>query len=154
MKKMSYVELNENQRELVHIKGRHGDVLNKVLTWAEKRNDMPITDNELMELERSIPKIWEYNRAVHAALKNWTEGDANKLVRYGANGGIDAWRRLYAEYIPLAQTKQDIILTEILEMKPVNDKNVRKLLNRMEELQYKYNQCGGQPLGNNIVKRV
>ena len=91
---------------------------------------------------------------MESALRNWIEGDANRLVKYGANGGIDAWRRLYAEYIPLAQTKQDIIFTEILDMKPVNDKNVRKLMNRIEELQYKYNQCGGQPLGSNIVKRV
>ena len=111
-------------------------------TWAENRNDKTVTDKELKRLEGRMPKIWEYNRAIHAALKNWTHGDANNAGRYGANGGLDAWRRLCAEYIPLAQTKQDIILTEIFEMTPVSDKNVRKLLNRMEELQYKYNQCG------------
>ena len=76
------------------------------------------------------------------------------FIKYGTNGGIDAWRRLYVECIPLPQTKQDIILSEIFESKPVNDKNVCKLLNRVEELQHKYNQCGGQPLGNNIVKRA
>ena len=101
-----------------------------------------------------MPKILEYNRAIHAALKNWTDGGANKFARYSSNGGIDVWRRLYAQYIPLAQAKQDIIFTEFLEMKFVNDRNGRKLLNRMEELQYKYNQCGGEPLGNNIIKRV
>ena len=152
--KISYMELNDNQRELVSIKGKHGDTLNHILTWAEQRGDKQVTDRDLGRMENLIPKIWEFNRAVHAALKNWTEGDANKVVKYGANGGIDAWRRLYAECIPLAQTKQDIILIEILEVKPANDKNIRKLLNRMEELQYKCNQCGGQFFGNNIIKRM
>ena len=87
-------------------------------------------------------------------MRKWTEGDANKFVKYRSNGGIDAWMRFYAECTPLAQTKQDITLTEIMDMKPVNDKIASKLLNKMEELQYKYNQCGGQPLGNNIMKRV
>ena len=149
-----YMEFNDNQREFVNIKGKHGMTFDKVLTWAENRGDRPIIDDISAKFEEKITNIWEYNRAIQAALRNWIEGDANKLVKYGSNGGTDAWRRLYAEYIPLAQTKQDIILTEIMDMKPVNDKNARKLLNRVEEFQYKYNQCGGQPVGNNIVKRV
>ena len=60
--------------------------MNRVLIWAENRGDRPITDGELEKLEEKIPKIWEYNRAVQAALRIWTEGDANKLVRYGAYG--------------------------------------------------------------------
>ena len=54
----------------------------------------------------------------------------------------------------MAQTRQDIILTEILELQPVTDKHVRKFLNRLEELRYKYYQCGGQQLGETIVRRV
>ena len=68
------------------IKGKHGGVLNRVLTWVENRGDRTIYDEDLKKLEEGIPKIWEYNRAAHAGMKNWTEGDANKLVRYGAIG--------------------------------------------------------------------
>ena len=79
-----------------------------------------------------MPKIWEFNRAIHASLKNWTEGEAKRVIKYEVNGGIDAWRKLYIEYIPLAQTRQDIILSEILELKLVTTKGVRKFLNRVE----------------------
>ena len=120
--KLTYMEFNENQREVVNIKGTQGEVLKHILTWVEERGDKPITNIELAKLERLVPKIWEYIRAVHVALKGWKEGVANKLIKYGIDGGIDAWRRLYAEYIPLSQTKQDIILSETLELKPVNDK--------------------------------
>ena len=54
----------------------------------------------------------------------------------------------------MAQTKQDIILTDILDLKPVSEKNVHRLLNRIEELRYKCNQCGGAPLGDNAAKRI
>lgn len=101
-----------------------------------------------------MPQIWEYNRAVHAALKNWTEDGAKRLIKYEVHGGVDARRKMYIEYIPMAQTKQDIIVTEILDLKPVTEKNVRKLFNRMKELRHKYNQCGGTPLGDNIVKKM
>ena len=84
--------------------------------------------SELKMLEQVAPKIWEYDRAIHAALKNWTEGEAKRIIKYEVEGGIDAWRNVYTEYIPLAQTRQDIILTELLDLKPVTEKHVRKLL--------------------------
>ena len=152
--KVSCMNVNENQRDLVSIKGKHGDIWNEILTWAERRSDKTRTRKYLDQSEVAMPLFWKHYRVVHAASKNWTESGANKLVKCGANGGIDAWRRLCAEYIPLSQTKKDIIFSEILETKPVNDNGVFKLLNRMEELQYTYNQCGGQPLGNNIMKRL
>ena len=89
--KMSYLEFNDSQRELVGIKGRDGDILNNILTWAEQKGDKKIEDSMLAKLEKYMPKVWEYNRAIHASLKNWTEGDAKRLVKYEVNGGIDAW---------------------------------------------------------------
>ena len=152
--KMIYLEFNDSQRELVGIKGKHGANLNKILTWAEQQGDTKITDTELEEMEVAVPKIWEYDRAIHASLKNWTDGEVKRFIKYEVNGGIDAWMKLYIEYIPLAQTRQDIILSEILELKPVTTKDVRRFLNRVEELRYKYNQCGGTPLGDHIIKRM
>ena len=35
--KMSYLEFNDSQRELTGIKGKEGDILNSILTWAEQK---------------------------------------------------------------------------------------------------------------------
>ena len=129
---MIYFEFNDSQRELVGIKGRHGTNLNTILTWAEQQGDVIITDVELEKLEVAVLKIWEYDRAIHASLKIWTDVEAKRFIKYEVNGGIDAWRKVYIEYIPLEQTRQDIILSEILELKPVTNKDVRKFLNGAE----------------------
>ena len=152
--KMSYLEFNDSQRELVGIKGKDGDVLNSILTWAEQQRGKRIDDTMHAEIGKHVPKVWKYNRAIHASFKNWTEGDAKRLIRYELNGGTDAWRKLYVEYIPMAQTKHYIILSEILELKPVTDKHIRKSSNRVDELRYKYNRCGGVAVGDSIVRRV
>ena len=150
--KLTYLEFNENLKEFISIKGRDGDVLNRILTWAENQGEDAVSIRELEQFEKKVPKILEYDRVVHSALKNWTDGDAKRLLKYEVKVGVDAWRMMCIEYVPLAQTKQDIILIEILDLKPVTEKNVRKLLSRIEELRYKYNQCGGTPLGENIIK--
>ena len=105
---MIHLEFNDSQREFVGIKGRHGIVVNKILIWAEQQGDITITDTLLEKLEKAVPKIWEYNRAIHASLKNWIDGEAKRFIKYGLAGGIDAWRKLCIAYIPLAQTRQDI----------------------------------------------
>ena len=148
------MELNENQRELVSNKGKQSDTLNKILIWAEPRGDRPITGAELKQFGNVAFKIWECNRAIHVALENWIEGGADRFVKYGTKGGTDAWRRLCSVYITLAKTKQDIILPDILGLNQANNKSTRKLLNGIEELQNKYNQCGGQAFVNNIAKRA
>lgn len=73
---------------------------------------------------------------------------------YGFNGGFDAWRRLSNEYLPMDQTKQDIILTEIISVQPVKEKEVRTLLDRVEELRDKRDRCGEKPLVEIIIKRI
>lgn len=48
------------------------------------------------------PKAEEFNRAVDAALLNWISGIAKGLVQHNVANGLDAWRKLYHRYIPLA----------------------------------------------------
>ena len=131
--KMTHLEFNESKRELAVIKGNDGIVLNMILTWAGQRGDNIISSNMLEQMEKVVPKSWEYDRATHAALMNWVEGEARMIIKYKVGGGIDAWRNLHVAYIHMAQTKQDIILIELLELKQVTEKHVRKLLNRLEE---------------------
>ena len=60
------------------------------------------------------------------------------MVTYVVHGGLHAWRHLCNEDFPMDHTKQDIILTEIISLAPVKDKEVRSLLNRIEELRDKH----------------
>ena len=69
-------------------KGKDGLVLNRILTWAEQRGEDKITEQILKQFETKVPKIWEYDRAVHAALKNLTEGEAKRVIRYEVGGGV------------------------------------------------------------------
>lgn len=82
---MTYFEFNDSQRELAGIKGRHGATLNKILAWAEQQGDINIIDIELEKLEVAVLKIWEYDRAIHASLKNWTDGEAKRFIKYKVN---------------------------------------------------------------------
>ena len=125
-----------------------------MLTAAERQGDEPIDDKLLHNAAVKAPKVWEFNRVAHGALKNWIVGDAKKLVTYGVRGGSDAWRRLYNEYLPMDQTQQDIILTEIISLEPVKEKDVGTLLNRVEELRDKHDRCGEKPLAEHILKRI
>ena len=152
--KIIYIFFNNNMRGYIAIKGKDGETLNKLLIAAEKQGDNPITEELLKSISKRVPKIWQFNRAVHSAFKNWIAGEAKKFITYGLNGGLDVWRRLYGEYLPMDQTKQDIILTGLISLQPVSKKDVRMLLRRVEELRDKHDKCGERPIAENIVKRV
>ena len=131
--KITYIDFNDCLRNYIAIKGKDREVLNKLLTSAEKRGDEPITSDTLRAIATRIPKIYEYNRAIHSAFAHLTVGEAKELVTFGVNGGLDVWRRLlYNEYFPIDQTRQDIILTEIISLEPVKEKDVRAFLNRVK----------------------
>ena len=49
--KLSYLEFNDGQRELVAIKGIDGDKFNKIFKLVEKQVDKPITDYKRENLE-------------------------------------------------------------------------------------------------------
>ena len=52
--RVAYLELNDNQRELVGIKWRNGNILNNILTWAEQRGDETITDKQLEKMDKQL----------------------------------------------------------------------------------------------------
>ena len=139
--------------DYIAIKCKDGETLNKLLISAERRGDEPIINDHLRAIVTKLLKLLEYNRAVHSALKNWTAGEAKTLVSCGVNGGMDAWRRLYNEHLPMDQTKQDITFTEIISLEPVKEKDVRFFFNGLEELRDKHDRCGFKPLAENMIKK-
>ena len=56
-----------------------------------------LLQTQLEQLEKMVPKIFEYDRAVYVALKHWTEGEAKRLIKYEVLGGLGAWRKIYIE---------------------------------------------------------
>ena len=152
--KFTYIDFNDSLRNYIAITGNDGEVLNTLLIAPENRGDGPIANLQLQDVAKSVPNVYEYNRATHGALQSWIIGEAKKLATYGFNGGIGAWRRLYHDCLPMDQTKQDITFIEFASMEAVKEKDLRVPLDRLEELRDKRDRCGERPLAENIVKRV
>lgn len=113
----------------IFIEGKDVEVFDRLLFGVEKRGDEPIDEKLVQAISKRVPKAWQYNRAIHSAFKNWIAGEVRKLVTYGVNGGLDAWRRLCHEFFPVDQTKQDSISIEIASFKGTG---VRALLTKIK----------------------
>ena len=109
-------QLRVNQKFIcIHAGGLPGDVIDKVFddckdTWLSINiadeierdlllDDLSFTNEMLKELTGVYSKAPEYDRAIRAALLNWTSGIAHNIVKYNVEGGLDAWRKLYSRYI-------------------------------------------------------
>ena len=80
--------------------GQDGEELLKILDHVETYGDEQFSGANLRALSDLYPKLYEYARAVQAALLNWTEGAAQGLVEHGCENGLDARRRSYNRCIP------------------------------------------------------
>ena len=77
-----------------------------------------------MQFPLQRPKIYEYDRAIKAALLNWTSGIVNNMIKFNVEGAFDAWRELYNRYIPLAEDMQNIFIRELMSLKQVIENNI------------------------------
>ena len=103
-----YLMFNNQIRKFISTMGQDGDELAIILDEIEKRGNTKVDKSKLNELAEEFPKIHEYDRAIEAALLNWTSGVANGLIKHGVEGGLDAWRKLYHKYMPLADDLHNI----------------------------------------------
>ena len=90
-----YFIFNNQIRRLIMTMGKDGDELLEILDEIEKLGNQKLTKGQLERFAKEILKIYEYDRAVEAALPNWTVGLAQGLVQYANEGGLDAWRKMY-----------------------------------------------------------
>ena len=88
------------------------------------------------------PKMAEYNRAVLAALLNYTSGIARGMVEYGVENGVDARRRFYYHYMPLADDLQQLLIQELYSLTPVNENGIDGLFNQVERITELYTRHG------------
>ena len=80
------------------------------------------------------PKAEEFNRAIKAALLDWTSGIAKGLIRHNVINGLDAWRKLYHRYIPFASDLQDILIRELYDLKPVSEADIDNLFDEVARI--------------------
>ena len=48
--------------------------------------------------------------------------------------GLDAWRKLYYRYVPLAVDLQNILVRELMSLKPVSEQEVDNLFAEIERI--------------------
>ena len=91
--KVSYIDFNESQRYLIGTKGSGGEMLNKLLTLAERQGIELIITEQLAELDADMPHILEYNRALRGRRRIGPLKEPTHILTWRA-GGIGAWRTL------------------------------------------------------------
>ena len=99
----------------------------KVLDHIETDGDQKFRSANSRALADLYPKAYEYARAVNAALLNWTEGAALALIEHGCDNGLDVWRRLCNRYIPWADDLQNLLMEELMLLKPVSEQEIDSL---------------------------
>ena len=115
-----YLPVNNAIRRLMLAQGADGDLFLLELDKVEKMGAQAFINELLQELISRYPKAAGWNRAIKAALLNWTSGIATGLVQHNVANGFDAWRKSYNRYIPLASDLHDIMIRELYDLKPVN----------------------------------
>ena len=137
-----YLPFNNAIRRLILAQGAEGDTLLTILDKVEKMGANTFTNELLIELKIKYPKADEWNRVIMAALLNWTSGIAKGLVQHNVANGLDAWRKLYHRYIPLAADLQDILIRELYELKPVNESEIDSLFDEVARIKDLYIKAG------------
>ena len=146
---------NNAIRRLILAQGAEGDTLLIILDKVEKMGANTFTNELFTELKTKYPKADEWNRAIMAALLNWTSGIAKGLVQHNVANGLDAWRKLYHRYIPLAADLQDILIRELYELKPVNESEIDSLFDEVARIKDLYIKAGpSDDLSERWIKSV
>ena len=148
-----YLPFNNAIRRLVMAQGADGDTLLIILDKVEKMGTNTFTNDMRKELTGVYSKAPEFDRAIRAALLNWTSGIAKGLVQHNVANGLDAWRKLYNRYIPLASDLQDILIRELYDLKPVSEGDVDSLFDEIARIRDLYLKAGpGEDLSDKFIK--
>ena len=122
--------------------GQDGEELFIILDEMEQFGNTKVEKIRLNNLSEECPKVYEYDRAIKAALLNWTSGVAQGLVKHRVEGGMDAWRKLYHKYMPLADDLQSILIRQLMSIKPVTENDMDLLFEGIERIRDLYIKVG------------
>lgn len=104
------MQFNNLIRKLIFTQGKEGEDLLDVLDHVESFGGEKFTNAYLNNLHKQRPKVYEYSRAIRAALMNWIGGIAKGLIKHWVDNGLDAWRKLSHKYVPLAEDLQNFLI--------------------------------------------
>ena len=139
-----YVPFNNAIRRFILAQGQDGEALLQIFDTMESLGGTIYIDDQFQGLIVESPKVAEFEIAVKVALPNWTSGIVNNLVRYGICNGFDAWRKLYHKYVPLVDDLQNILVQELMVLKPVSENELDSLFNEIERITDFYAKTGTQ----------
>ena len=126
---MSYIEWARDAKDYIKNRGRSGRLLVSVMKFAEGLGDTPVTDATLAKLCIDDDTVKQVEHGLYMFMKNFTAGHAKEVIQHGVHNGIDAWRKLYKDQLPLADDKRNILMTEFMKMKePVNVSGLRHIM--------------------------
>ena len=92
--------------------------------------------------------IKQIEHAVYMFMKNYTVGHAKDVIQHGVHNGIDAWRKLYRDQLPLADDKRNLIVTEFMRLKePATAAGLRHLTLVIERLTDTWERLSNRPFG-------
>ena len=96
----------------------------------------------------------DFSASLWALLSNKIEGDALNCIRNVEKGnGVEAWRKLHAEYRPSSATQAMAYMVKILTQSPAKDADhATASLNQFEEHIRAYEECGERYKLDEVVK--
>ena len=147
-----YIPFNNSIRRLTLAQGSDGELLLKILDGVEALGPTKFTNSDLHTMITRYPKIKEFDTAIKSALLNWPTGTANNIIRHNVNNGLDAWRKLYNSYVPLAQDLQNILICELMPLKPMAENDIDSPFNEVERVTDLYVNAGSDELSHKWIK--
>ena len=141
-----YMPFNKAMRQLMRAQGGDGELLLKMFDQVEKWGSVPFDNDQLNALATQYPIVTQFNIAIQTALENYTTDVAEGMVRYGVLNGLEAWRRPYNHYVPMAEDLQNILIQELYELRPVEENSVDKLFNEIQRISELYVRAGTEDI--------
>ena len=139
-----YLKFSNQIRRLALAMGQEGEQVVSIPNTMETLGNKKYTMLDLERFTRDVLKAMEYDRLIKAALFNWTSGIAQGLVEHGTECGFDAWRKLYNRYVPLADDMQNIMIRQLISIKPVTENEMDSLFDEIGRIREQYIKVGSR----------
>ena len=72
-------------------------------------------------------------------------------MKYGVEGWFDVWRTLDHRFVPMAEDLQNILIRELMSLKPVGEADVDKLFQEVERIRELYTWAGDDQEGGLVT---
>lgn len=125
---------NAIRRLIILSQGSDGKVLLRLLDRIEAFGSIKFINESLHKMVVNDLKVAEFDTVITVALLNWTTGVANSQIKYGVCNGLDAWRKVYIRYVPLADDLQNILIQNLMAIKQVGDADVDTFFNEIDRI--------------------